>query len=390
MRVSARIEFRRSPKDAPGELFFEFPEPRKDWVSDDSDAFVTALLLPAMQQGEDIEVRGRVSRRLLLGLEEYQRAFHAWFPWRFQRIAVTPHEEKSAKLPDSDAAVATAFSGGVDSFYTLWCHLPENDPHPSSAVSAALFVHGFDIALENEQAYLEAYASYAQLFSELGLDLLSARTNAQHFTPPLNWGVFHGAPLVGVAHALGPKLGRFYVPASHTYNDLVPWGSDPRVDHLLSSETLQVVHDGASATRTAKTEAICRWPATFGRLRVCGPRSVGSPVNCGRCEKCLRTMVTLDMMGALALQTSFPHRLERRSVRSCSYRVASDFTFPHEIIAYARSRRRWDVVVDLSWAVARSRAVLWMKWIRRWPRRTILRLRRAWTARRAADMRENP
>ena len=60
-------------------------------------------------------------------------------------------------------------------------------------------------------------------------------------------------------------------PASHTYNDLVPWGSDPRVDHLLSSETLQVVHDGAAATRIAKTEAIARWPATYGRLRVCVP-----------------------------------------------------------------------------------------------------------------------
>jgi hypothetical protein len=360
VRVSARVEFRTPPPNAPAELFFELPQSRIDWLSDRSDAFLLALLLPAMQQGEDVEVRGAVSPRLLLGLNEYQRAFNAWFPWRFQRVAITLRQE-AAEVPAAGAVVATAFSGGVDSFYTLWSHLPQNDADPRSAVSAALFVHGFDIPLENERAYREAYDAYDRMFAELGLELVSARTNAQHFTPPRNWGVYHGAPLAAAAHALGRGLGRFYVPASHTYNDLVPWGSDPRVDHLLSSETLQVVHDGAGTTRIAKTEAIGRWPATFGRLRVCAPRADGALANCGRCEKCVRTMLPLQMVRALELQTSFPQRLERRTVRSCYYNVASDFAFPREIIEYARSHGRRDVVVDLTWATARSRVAMWLR-----------------------------
>jgi len=159
----------------------------------------------------------------------------------------------------------------------------------------------------------------------------------------------------------------------------VPWGSDPRIDHLLSTDDLEVVHDGASATRIAKTAAIAPWTETRGLLRVCSPRPDGRLVNCCQCEKCLRTMVALDMLGELDHHTTFPLPIERRAVRACRYRNASDFCFAHETIAYAREEGRRDVVFDLLCAVATSRAALLAARGRSVLRRLRSRLRRALT-----------
>jgi len=193
------------------------------------------------------------------------------------------------------------------------------------------------------------------MLTRLGIQLLTARTNIQRFVPRSDWGIFHGSALIGLALALGRLLKRFYVPAGHTYNDLVPWGSDPRLDYLLSSETLEIVHDGASVTRVRKTAIAADWPETFTRLRVCSIKQNDLLRNCCRCEKCLRTMITLDMFHALPNYRCFPLALERQTIRRCRYFTASDFAFPREIMKHAASIGRRDIVFDLRCAILYSR-----------------------------------
>jgi hypothetical protein len=144
---------------------------------------------------------------------------------------------------------------------------------------------------------------------------------------------------------------RFYMPASHTKGHLMPWGSDPRVDPLLSTDALEVVHDGAEVTRVHKTTVIGRWPPTFGRLRVCVSADPAVP-NCCRCEKCVRTMTTLELFGLLARHTSFPRPLRRSDLRACKYINRSDLMFHWEIFRAAIEQRRWDVAMDVAVAVA--------------------------------------
>ncbi len=67
-------------------LWFRFPAFSQP--SGDSDPFVVALLLLAMQNGEDIEVKGSLSRKFCEGLDRYQRVFQDWFPDRFKLIEV--------------------------------------------------------------------------------------------------------------------------------------------------------------------------------------------------------------------------------------------------------------------------------------------------------------
>ena len=351
VEVRARVQLRRPPPDGSEELVFEYPARFADWISYRADGFVAALVLRAMEAREPIEVHAPISARFAGGLAAYQRTFAEWFPHRLVPVEVRAPVEPARC--ERAAASVMAFSGGVDSFYTLWSHGAENEPDEASRVTHALFVHGLDLPLGWTAAFDTARALYADCMTGLGLDLIPASTNAQAFVQRTDWGLFHGGTTIGAALVLDRGARRFYLPASHTIGHLMPWGSDPRVDPLLSTEALEVVHDGAEVTRVHKTRMIGPWPPTFGRLRVCVNSDPTMP-NCCRCEKCVRTMTTLDLFGLLARHTSFPRPLRRSDLRACRYRNRSDLLFHREIFAAAIERRRWDVAMDIAVAVARN------------------------------------
>jgi hypothetical protein len=352
VELRAGVESRVPPKDGSQELVFEYPLQWSDWIPPRADAFVAALVLRAMNVGEDIEVRAPLSPRLARGLEEYQRVLASWFPHRLTQVEIRAPLEPAPVRPGR--AVLTAFSGGVDSFYTLRAHAAEEDPDERARITHALFVHGFDLPLGQAAAAFDvASARYAEMLGRLGIELVPGRTNVQSFVPRRDWGLFHGSALLATALAIGDGVRRFYVPATHTYDHLVPYGSDPRIDPLLRTEAMEVVHDGADVTRVQKTAAIGAWPPTLGLLRVCVSYDPARP-NCCRCEKCARTMMTLDLLGLLDRQTSFPRPLLRSSIRACKYRNRSDLPWPRQIFAAAVAHRRWDLVFDLTMALGRS------------------------------------
>jgi hypothetical protein len=276
-----------------------------------------------------------------------------WFPKIFSLVSIECEEIERSGNDGRKGSVVSAFSGGVDSFFTLWSHLPRNDADANTQVTGALFVHGFDIKLEHAKAYSILRDSYRGMFESLGINLISGITNIQQFGTRSDWGIFHGTALIGFAHAIGRGIQKFYVPASLTYKNLMPWGTDPRSDHLLSTESLEVIHDGAAYTRVEKTEMLSRWPETYNKLRVCTPGDVAE--NCSQCEKCIRTMVTLDMVGALGNYSSFNGRLNYSLIRGCRYYNSGEFALAKEILDRAVALKRYDIVFNVSYSIVRSK-----------------------------------
>jgi hypothetical protein len=90
-------------------------------------------------------------------------------------------------------------------------------------------------------------------------------------------------------------FGKVFIAASHTYAELFPWGSHPLTDSMWSSDATEIVHDGADASRSEKLRRIVQAPPLLEGLRVCW---MDAGYNCGRCEKCLRTMAALRALGA--------------------------------------------------------------------------------------------
>jgi hypothetical protein len=257
--------------------------------------------------------------------------------------------------PLSKKNVACAFSGGVDSFYTLWSHIPQNEPYADYRLTHAIFIQGFDIPLTDELTFTITRKEYALLMRKLGLSLVVAKTNVRHYAQPIGWEFSHGAALIAVALVLQGGLSRFYTPGPRTYRytDLRPVGLHPVLDHLLSTEALDVIHDGASVDRFNKTAIIAKWPETYDRLRVCWVKPDGLR-NCCRCNKCLWTMATLQLFGVLDRYATFPLPLDRSRLRRCFFKKEIQRIYARQILQRAKEFRRVGLAFDLRCALAHT------------------------------------
>jgi hypothetical protein len=147
--------------------------------------------------------------------------------------------------------------------------------------------------------------------AEIGLPLIEVETNLREFSDGFScsWERHHGAAIAAVAHFLAPTFGKIYIPSTYTLPCVVPYGSHPGVDPLWSSKFLELVHDGAEATRFDKIGALTSWDVAVRNLRVCWEMVEGQ-YNCCRCTKCLWTMAFLRAHGALERASTFPLPLD--------------------------------------------------------------------------------
>lgn len=270
-----------------------------------ADPFLTACLLPAMAMHADaVEVRAPVSTTLLQHLPAVQDILSAWDS-RMRRVAVVA--EPAPTTPRA-RGVAAFFSGGVDSFYTVLRHRQE--------LTHLVFVHGFDVSLRDHALHDRVAGALRCAAAELGLPLVEVATDVRQLGDRhLDWSErYHGSALASVAQLLGPEIGKLYLPASFGYDHLDPYGSHPLLDPLWSSGGVEIVHDGAGATRGRKVASIAEHDVAMRWLRVCWLND-GGAYNCGRCEKCVRTMTNLAIIGALARCRTFTAGLDLDAVR---------------------------------------------------------------------------
>jgi len=355
VRVSVDLDtaFPLLPETFP--LWYEVPlENREALPVERGDAFVVGLLFLAMRLHEDIEVRAPVSGRLLRGLREYQRIFEAWFDYL---QAVEIQHEGRARPDDSGSGTATFFSGGIDSFFTLWSHLEAREPLPDYQITHGLFIDGFDTKRPGTSTFKTSFQAYAPLFENLGCSLIPVRTNLKTYVnnETVGWRAAHGSFLTSVALLVQSSIDVCYVPSTEQYGDDAnfKYGSNPLVDHLLSTDCLEIIHDGAWASRPEKTAAIAEWSATYDHLYVCFDRQNAALENCCRCEKCIRTMIALEIEDRLDQYSTFPRPLERRHIRGWElphFDVSGGFA--DELLAHAAENERPTIANDL-------RYVLW-------------------------------
>jgi hypothetical protein len=312
----AHVETRTPVPDLPTSLWFTYPVHLLPYLTESSDAFAASLLLVAMYLGEDLEVRGGISSRLASGLWEYGQVFKNWFPKLFTSVDIKFEQIEGPQPLPNPTMTGMAFSGGVDSFFTLWSHLPQNQPIQSARITHGVFVHGFDIGLPQTERYQGLFQRYRAVFQELGLELIPVSTNAYYFTQfRIKWEYAHGGPLIATGLNLGHLFHRFYINASYAYTNLGPGGTTPITDHLLSTEDMEIIHFGSSHSRYQKLPELRTFDPARQNLRVCTKPSLpAGQLNCLRCDKCLRTMTMLEVQDLLDDFSVFPHRLRLRDL----------------------------------------------------------------------------
>ncbi|NBS41493.1 hypothetical protein EBS80_02430, partial [bacterium] len=330
-RVACAVE---SDRGACRTLWFEVPEAFSSWIDASMDPFLIVSLPAAMRAREDLVVDGSVDTTLLENLEGWQALYVGWFPDRFFPITVRA-PQRTTRPAATDGIAVSAFSGGVDSFYTLFESLAGRVGNP---VAACLYVHGFDYALWRTETYEITSRRYEERCESLGIRLIRVRTNAHEFLNAggVPWDDGHGAALAACAHLLGARVSRFLIASSHADPDSYPRGSHPESDRRLSSSRTEIIHHGHPCTRVEKIDAVAARPECASLLRVCWARPNGIG-NCGRCEKCLRTMVALDLLGARERFVTFP-KPTGAWMRAWKPVSKSEMAYAEEIAALAKER----------------------------------------------------
>ncbi len=272
-------------------LWYSLPDLGGGEPTEPAEPYLIAAIVQAMVEGRTLRVHGPVSAELLDNLTEFRDAWHRCAPETYAAIGLTaePVALRGSVRRCGTGAVA-AYSGGIDSTFTLWRHLRGLAGHRTRAITHAAFVHGFDIPLADTAAFSGALRRGERVLAGVGVPLIPVRTNFRTALP-FGWELVYGPALVSCLQQFRPLCGEGLVPSSKSYDVAVfPSGSSVIGDPLLTSASFGVVHDGAGFDRAAKVAEIANWAEGLAALRVCweGDRK---DQNCGECEKCVRSML---------------------------------------------------------------------------------------------------
>ncbi len=285
----------------PREVTFKFPEAiaGRDGVAGD---FVLPLtLLSAMKLGVPLDIEAPVDARLLEVLPKIQDIYAAWGYGKRIAVGATARPYEGGR---EGRGVACFFSGGVDSWYTVMKHRDE--------ITDLVYVQGFDVALSDTWRRGKVLELVQRVARHLGKRLIEVETDLREtFRPMVKWDYHHGGALAAVALLAGNGFRKVFIPGTFTYADQVPLGSHPLLDPLWSTGAVDIVHDGCEASRLDKLRYIGGEALVQELLRVCW-RNVGQEMNCGVCEKCLRTRICLDILDFQC--ATFPGLLDYRLV----------------------------------------------------------------------------
>jgi hypothetical protein len=285
-------------------LWYRFPKIYS--ASKAGDSFVVAALLPAMLEGSILEIDSSlpVSPKLLANIERVQEIHNCWNPI----FKVIPVNATTAVQTPFASGTVSFFSGGVDSMFTFLKNIEE--------ITHVIFIQGFDFFLDSD-TYKKAIDRNTSFVDGFGKMLIPVETNHYPFGYRYNLSrnLTQGSALASIALLFG--FPRVYLPAAYSYSQLVPLGSHPLTDPLYSNECVNIIHDGAEARRVDKVRKILEYESALKNLTVCLDHM---NTNCGKCSKCLRTMIPLNLLNASFI--NFPPLQSADQIRKM--RIAGD------------------------------------------------------------------
>lgn len=308
VKVSVNIE---SDNLKYSELWFSVEDQYKDYITTDRyDAFLVGLLYSAMMYGEDIKIDGKISRKLLYNINHYViPLIHSYSP---ETTIIKVESNEVTNEAYRGEGVGTGFSGGIDSFHTIYRHY-ELEKDPAYKLNSFLFLnvgaHGYNgdeitrIKFEKRYDYLKEFPE------ETGLEFIAVDSNLPDF---LEWGHQKIHSISGAAGILflQKKYKRYlYASAGLRYGEAIQYAhsyknldigaySDPILLPLLSTESTELISDGLSSDRVEKTIEILNYEPVYRYLNVCVSGD-DTHENCSICSKCSRTLMTINSLGKL-------------------------------------------------------------------------------------------
>lgn len=281
-------------------LWFAIPDEHCDLLSDRLDAALVALLIPAMERGEDLILEGVVTDELIhRSMRPAQAVLQTMFP---QLALVDVHASETARATSRAEGVATGFSGGIDSFCILADHFYSDLPD-HLRVNTLLFNNVGSHGSGGVRLFQQRLGRIRPLAQDLGLPIVAVDSNLDD-QYRIGFQQSHSVRNAATAFLLQAGIGRFlYASALHfgqvslqaTYDIAY---ADAVLLPLLSTSSLHLESVGSEYRRVDKTGRVAQIDDSYRFLDVC-VQVESQGTNCSRCWKCLRTLLTLEVSGDL-------------------------------------------------------------------------------------------
>ena len=313
--VGATVEWEECDRP-PLDLHFRTDPRYGDGLWHNPNAFLLASIFPAMHRGERrVLVEGKVCPELRNGLATamlYVRQMSHRNRLPSIEIEATQGFEPAQPLPKPRGACF--LSGGVNSLATLRCNrtaFPLSHPH---SVRDALFVDGFERGGDGppgdtSQTFRSYLPGLTKLAADTSAELIPVYTNLRRLEDDAIFFAVEsgGAAMAAVAHVLSRRITTAFVASSVSLHDHGLLASSPLLDPgFAGSADLRIAYDGSRLRRLEKIGLISDWDAALQILRVCNdPFLEKGVLNCGRCGKCVLTMIGLLVFDRLVSSGPF-------------------------------------------------------------------------------------
>lgn len=261
------------------------------------DSFVIALLKYAMQKGHDIYSESKIGAQFYYQLKEYLIPNMAFGNEELCEIKIdAPIDFTTIK---SSGAVGTGISCGIDSLHAIATH---SEGQLETYKVTHLTFNNVGSHGEGERAeilYEQRKQRSISFANEYGYKLILSNSNIHDVFEQIH---YHTHTFTSMFPVLAlQKLYSVYLYASSvklsefSLNSYTPGKYEYLILNSISTEGLSIYSQGANCTRHKKTLDLIAYEPSYKYLNVCTEENH----NCSKCEKCLRTLLSLDYLEVL-------------------------------------------------------------------------------------------
>jgi hypothetical protein len=275
-----------------------------------ADPWIRLLIFHMMSIGGDFRICGEVSLSLLENISRLVDYYTSISPTLLKKVRLHPDGIiEDYKVDFSSKKALLTFSGGLDASFTAYRHTQGLAGINNFDIKAALMIHGADIFLNQPEFFDSAFDNSRRMLLDLGIsNFYRISTNFRLFpipNLPNQWGMYtHMGCIIAIGSIFSSVYPNMLVGSSYPYNDLAHnrmTACNPTTIPLFSSNSFRVYGDDFSVERCGKAQTVANWEEGKKRLRVCWKNMFtfkdNIPMNCGVCEKCVRTSLNFLSCG---------------------------------------------------------------------------------------------
>lgn len=272
-------------------------------------------LMPLIWLSDAVLFVRKLDKNFYESLKEIKKGFQRVYPKiKFGGRLIVDQLEENHYIPDNRTTIF--FTGGVDATASLINQI-KNFPQP-------FYILGADVKLSETENLEAAQKDIPELLAQFGLSCSFIRSSVRfffdgiklsdYFENQLHDSWWHGAQhSIGMLSLMAPyafmhRIKACIIAASFTKEaeGKINCCSFPFIDDALRFGDTFCYHDGYQMSRQEKINSIVSYGKRHNikmNLRVCFMPHNGT--NCNKCEKCMRTIMSLRATGADPNQYGF-------------------------------------------------------------------------------------